>query len=52
MKSTSNRELSFIHLKLFTGAFPTLPSHINDLHRNIEDMTILYFYHNLSCICY
>ena len=32
-------------------AFMKLPNHINYLHPNIEDMTILYFYHNLSCIC-
>ena len=25
---------------------------INYLHPNIGDMTILSFYHNLSCICY
>ena len=33
-------------------AFATLPNHINYLHPNIEDMMILYFYHNLSCIYY
>ena len=33
-------------------AFTTLPIHINCLHPNTEDMTILYIYHNLSCICY
>ena len=32
--------------------FGTLLNHINYLHSNIEDMTILYFYYNLSCICY
>ena len=31
-------------------AFVTLPKHINYLQPNIEDMTILYFYHNISCI--
>ena len=30
----------------------TLPNHINYLHPKIEEMTILYFHHNLSCICY
>ena len=33
-------------------ALATLPNHINYLHPNIEDMMILYFYHNLSYICY
>ena len=28
-------------------AFVTLPNRMNCLHPNIEDMTILYFYHNL-----
>ena len=33
-------------------AFGTLPNRISCLHPNIEDMTILYSYHNLSRICY
>ena len=51
MKSSLNRELSFTYSKLFTGSFATLPKHIDYLHLNIENMTSLYFYHNLSCIC-
>ena len=34
------------------AAFATLPNHTNYLHSTIEDMTILYLCHNLSCICY
>ena len=33
-------------------AFATLLNHINYLQPNIEDMMILYFYHNLPCSCY
>ena len=33
-------------------AFKDLPNHVNYFYRNIEYMTILYFYHNLSCIRY
>ena len=32
-------------------AFTTLPKHKNYLHLNIQDVVILYFYHNHSCIC-
>ena len=32
--------------------FVTFPNHINYLHPSTEDMTIIYFYHNISCICY
>ena len=32
-------------------AFATLPNHINYLHPNIEEITILYYY-NISCIFY
>ena len=32
--------------------FATLPVHINYLHPSIKNTTILYFYRNLSCICY
>ena len=39
-------------LNYLLEAFATLPSHINYLHPNIEYIMILYFYHNLSCICY
>ena len=43
----------FNSLKVFLlKAFATLRSHINYLLPNIEYMTILYIYHNLSCICY
>ena len=40
--------LQVIYWKLFA----TLTNHINYLHPNIEDMTILYFYHDISCICH
>ena len=33
-------------------AFATLPTHINHLPPNTEYMSIFYFHHNLSHICY
>ena len=33
-------------------AFMTLSNHTNCLHPNILNMSILYFYHNISYICY
>ena len=51
MKSSFNLEVSLYTQKYLLEAFATFPSHINYLHPNIEEMTILYFYHNLSCIC-
>ena len=33
-------------------AFVTLLSHIDYLHLSIEYITVLYDYHNISCICY
>ena len=51
MKSSLNREVSLVHLKLLLEKFATLPNHINYLHHNIEDMEIIYFYHNFLCNC-
>ena len=45
-------KLRSIFYRLKMEALVTLPNHINYLHPNIEYMTILYFYRNLSCICY
>ena len=47
-----------IHLKYFASTqnhlletFATFPIHGNHLNPNIEDMMIIYFYHNLPYIC-
>ena len=52
IKSSLNWEVSSIHSKLFTGSFCDIASHINYLHTNFKDMTILYCYLNLLCIYY
>ena len=54
MKSSINSEVPSIRptQNYLLEAFATLLNHINYLHPNIEDLTILYFYHNYSGICY
>ena len=52
MKFSLNWEVSFTSQNYLLEAFATLPNHIDYLHPNIEDMAILYSYHNLSFICY
>ena len=49
MKSSLNWKVPLTHSKLFMGTFH---NHIDYLHPNIEYMAILYFFYNLSCICY
>ena len=52
MKLSLNWEVSSIQPKFFVEAFTILPKHKGYLYPNIEDMAILYFYHNLSSTCY
>ena len=40
------------HLKPFTSTFCDMSIQINYLHSNMEDMVILCFHLNLSCICH
>ena len=46
IRSSLNSEVSLLNV------FRILPNQINYLHSNIEYVTVLYFYHNLLCICY
>ena len=48
IKSSLNWEVFLIHLKLFTGSFCDISQPFKLFIPNIGDLTILYFYNNLS----
>ena len=52
MKFSSNKEVSLTHSKLFYGSFCDVAQGYKYLHPNIEHVTTLYFYNDLSCIFY
>ena len=52
MKSLLYWEYLLCIQNYLTEPFVTLTNHISYLHPNIEYVAILYFYHNILCICY
>ena len=52
MKFSLNWEVSLMRSKLIIGRFCDIAQPYKLFNPNIEDMMILSFYENLSCICY